>query len=88
LNPGDSNALRTFIVDDTITLQVQGGCLSQCDSIALSVFNADGQQIRNQDQSGAGALPLSISGVVPTQPFNGQWFQLDVVSVAPSNNQF
>jgi hypothetical protein len=84
LNPGDPTLQQTFSVDDRLTLTIQGGCPDGCDGLDLAVSTGgDGEQVRNQSTEGGGApSAISVGGVsVTPQPFNGQWFQVDIENI-------
>lgn len=52
----------------------------QCDKIILNVDQAVFEQVKNQSAEGGGAA-VSVGGVSTVEPFDGQFFQIDVISV-------
>ena len=76
LNAGQSGPRRTFPLDFTQTLQLQGGT-----SVTLVADPRDGVEIINTDGDGGTNL---IPGIPPAPlAFDGQFLQMDVVSVVP-----
>ena len=76
LNPGTSGLYYCVPVDDTVTLTMQGTA-----TVRLWAEVYDAQQIVNVDASGSAIL---VPGVAPyPAAFNGQFAQIDVISVQP-----
>jgi len=75
LNSGASNIANSFVIDYQETIRIDAGA-----TVTLFADAVDGQEIKNVDAQGA---PLTISGTMLTQPYNGQFIQMDVMSVKP-----
>jgi hypothetical protein len=73
LNAGQSSINHLWTLDITRTIRMDAGA-----TITLFADSIEGSEIKNIDESG---IPISITGVSPTQPFNGQFIQMDVESV-------
>jgi hypothetical protein len=76
LNSGNFGNLYVDAFSYTVRVQAVGGS-----TLTLSADPQDTAIVANQGESGD---PLVVSGVIPPQPFDGQFVQLDVVSVTPS----
>ena len=76
--PGKNDSLgRVWSIDYQKTIRVQGGA-----KVTLSADAQDGNLVSNLDDKGA---PLVIPAVPPAPaPFDGQFIQMDVVSVVPA----
>jgi len=73
---GHDDGSRSFPIDYTRTIRVQGGA-----TVTLSADAQDGRLVSNTDDKGK---PLVIPAVPPAPaPFDGQFIQMDVVSVVP-----
>lgn len=71
-----SNDLYCDAIDYEATIEVGGGA-----KVTLSANTKDALQIKNRDKGGT---PYVIADVPPApQPYNGQFVQMDVVSVTP-----
>ncbi len=77
LNAGTSFVTRTWAIDLTQTIQMDAGA-----TVTLFADAIDATEIRNRDDSGA---PISIPDVLPAQPYDGQFIQMDVLSVTPAS---
>jgi hypothetical protein len=76
LNNGTSFIQRCFGIDYQVVIPMQGGCI-----VSLLANSIDGQEITN-NQDALGGNPYSVPGISsPAQPYNGQFLQMDVVSV-------
>ena len=75
LNTGTSNIANCYVIDYLKTFRADAGA-----TVTLYAASKDDQEIQNLD---AGGNPLTISGTNVTQPFNGQFIEMDVVSVMP-----
>jgi hypothetical protein len=74
---GDGNLGRVWSIDYQKTIRVQGGA-----KVTLTADAQDGNLVSNLDDKGT---PLVIPAVPPAPaPFDGQFIQLDVVSVVPA----
>lgn len=74
LNRGTSGNLFCNGIDYTKTVTMDTGAI-----VTLSAVSQDGKEIKNQDNLLA---PISVSGVsAVSQPYNGQFIQMDVVSI-------
>jgi len=76
LNVGASSINHTFALDYKKTILVDAGA-----TVTLYADSKDGQEIVNV---GADSNPVSIAGTSITQPYDGQFIQMDVDSVAPN----
>lgn len=74
LNVGTSNIYRVFAIDYQHTVTIDAGA-----TVSLSALTVDGQEIVNRDDTGTAIVVPDI----PPAPaaFNGQFVQMDVVSV-------
>ena len=75
LNSGPSNIQIVNAIDYQETIQATAGA-----TVTLSADPADGAEVLNID---ANLQPVSITGTTVTQPYNGQFIEMDVVSVEP-----
>lgn len=76
LNAGQSGPRRTFPIDSTATIPLEGGT-----TVTLVADPRDGVEIINTDGDGGTNI---VPGVPPAPlAFDGQFLQLDVVSVVP-----
>lgn len=75
INAGTSYITSTFALDYQQTFRVDAGA-----TVTLFADAVDGAEIRNLDATGT---PISIPGVAVAQPYDGQFVQLDVLSVVP-----
>ena len=75
INAGTSYITNTFALDYQQTFRVDAGA-----TVTLYADAVDSAEIRNLDATGT---PISIPGVAVAQPYDGQFVQLDVVSVVP-----
>jgi hypothetical protein len=75
VNAGTSYITNVWPIDYTTTFRVDAGA-----TVTLFANAVDGAEIRNLD---AGGAPVSVSGTQVAQPYDGQFIELDVVSVAP-----
>lgn len=74
LNRGSSGQTRSYGIDYTKTIQMATGA-----TVTLLSQSIDSQEIKNKDGVGS---PISVSGVtVVSQPYDGQFIQMDVVSI-------
>ena len=76
LNVGTTGIWRSWPLDVTQTLRIAGGA-----TVTLYGNSEDNYEIANTDALYTGN-PISIDGVIPPQPYNGQFIQMDVLSVA------
>jgi hypothetical protein len=76
LNRGASSITNSFVIDYVKTVRMDAGA-----TVTLSAFSKDDQEIRAVDPGGT---PLTIAGTSVPQPYDGQFIQMDVVSVIPS----
>lgn len=77
LNAGEETVLRAFAVDYTTTLVVKARA-----KLFLSMDSTDSSQVRNHD---ADNRPIVVPVIEPApEPFDGQFVQLDVLSVTPA----
>lgn len=74
LNAGKAGIRRTFAIDYTKTIRVEGGA-----KLTLTADAQDGQLITNHDER---KQAITVADAPPTEPFDGQFIQMDVVSVA------
>jgi hypothetical protein len=75
LNAGTSGPRRCFAIDYTEVIAMAGGA-----AITLTGDPVDGQQILNIDDAGQ---PIVVPDIPPApKPFDGQFIQMDVVSVS------
>jgi hypothetical protein len=75
LNAGASNINHLFGVDFQQTVRIDAGA-----TVTLFADAKDGQEIINVGADGT--TPVMVAGTSVTQPYNGQFIQMDVVSVA------
>ncbi|NNF34974.1 MAG: DNRLRE domain-containing protein, partial [Saprospiraceae bacterium] len=76
LNAEKSGIYRCWPIDYTRKIKVKGGS-----KVILSANAQDGALIGNHDGKGK---PIIIPGIAPApEPFNGQFIQMDVLSVVP-----
>ncbi len=75
LNSGTSGIGITVPIDYTETIQASAGA-----TVTLTADPLDGAQIKNID---ANMVPVSITGTSVAQPYDGQFAELDVVSINP-----
>ena len=81
LNAGTSNVQRSWPLDFVRNVKVNAGAI-----LTLSADAVDGAEIKNIDNTQAG-VPLIILGVTPAPAaYNGQFIQMDVVSVTRALN--
>ena len=74
---GNDDGTRAFSIDYQKTIRVQGGA-----TVTLSADAQDGRLVSNTDDKGK---PLVVPAVPPAPaPFDGQFIQMDVVSVVPA----
>ncbi len=74
LNAGATDIPYCFGVDYAVTIPIQGGA-----TVRLVNDGKDGAQVINIDDQGN---PISLGTIAGfTQPYDGQWLQLDVVNV-------
>ena len=74
LNAGTHGIYRTWLLDVTKTIRMNGGA-----TVTLDGQGFDGGQIKNMDDMGS---PIVPEGVPPApDAFNGQFIQMDVLSV-------
>jgi len=74
LNAGRAGIRRCWLIDYVQTVRIRGGA-----EIILSADAQDGRLIGNVDGQGN---PIIVPGVPPSpQPYNGQFIQMDVLSV-------
>lgn len=73
LNSGTPGLNRLTAVDYEHTVRLEGGT-----TVTLEANVSDGEQTINTDGAGS---PISISGTLLPQPYDGQFIQMDVVSV-------
>jgi hypothetical protein len=77
---GQGEPSRAVVVDATTIVNIQGGA-----TVELFVADSDCAMIRNcVDPSGNTCTPHVVPGIAPAPaPFDGQFLQMNVVSVAP-----
>ena len=75
LNAGSSGIQHTFAIDFQQTVRIDAGA-----TVTLFDDPKDGQEIMNVGADGT--TPLTIAGTTVTQPYNGQFIEMDVVSLA------
>jgi hypothetical protein len=75
LNTGTSNIGNCFVIDYEETFRADSGA-----TVTLYAASNDNQEIQNIDPTG---MPLTVDGTTIPQPFNGQFIEVDVVSVSP-----
>lgn len=73
VNAGTSSITNCWVMDYERTITVQGGA-----TIDLGAESCDSREIVNRDPGGSA---LSVDGVSVTQPYDGQFVQIDVVNV-------
>jgi hypothetical protein len=77
LNSGTTGISNCWLVDYTVTLPMQGGS-----TVQLAALTEDGQEITNHDPSNN---PIAVPGIsFDGGTFNGQFIEMDVVSVTPT----
>jgi hypothetical protein len=82
LNAGASNIERSWALDYVRNIKVNAGA-----TLTLSADAVDAAEIKNIDNTQAG-VPLIIPGVAPApEPYNGQFVQMDVLSVTRALSQ-
>lgn len=75
VNMGVSNIYNTFAIDYTETLPIDGGATA-----TLTAGAVNGAEIENKDVNGT---PIVVPDIVPAPAaFNGQFVQMDVISVS------
>jgi hypothetical protein len=75
LNAGSSNITNCWLLDYTKTIPMDAGA-----TVTLTALAKDGQEIKNRDA--ATGAPIVVPDIPPApDPFNGQFIQMDVVSV-------
>jgi hypothetical protein len=78
VNRGVSSINRCFVIDYTKTLRVDAGA-----TVTAVVNDIGGHEIKNVDGNGKPLVaPVAPAGV--TQPFNGQFVTIQVISVLPA----
>jgi hypothetical protein len=75
LNAGASSINHVFGIDFQQTVRIDAGA-----TVTLFADAKDGQEIINVGADGT--TPVTVAGVSVTQPYNGQFVQMDVVDVA------
>lgn len=76
LNNGTSDLHRVFLIDYLATVRVETGSM-----LLLTADSIEGTIVSNTDGAGQ---PIVVPGVAPDPaPFDGQFVQVDVVSVTP-----
>ena len=73
LNRGASSITHSWALDFSQTIRMDAGA-----TVTLFADTVDGQEIQNKDQADQ---PISLPGVSVTQPYNGQFIQMDVEGV-------
>jgi hypothetical protein len=77
LNPGHASLAYVWPIDYQQTIRIQGGS-----TVTLVADPQDGNLVSNVDEHGK---PIVVLGMPPAPaPFDGQFIQMDVVSVAPA----
>ena len=76
LNVGSGPQTNTVAIDYVKTLRIDAGA-----TVTLFAASKDGAELFNRD---ANSTPISVQGTSVAQPFDGQFIQMDVESVAPS----
>jgi hypothetical protein len=77
LNRGTSAISRAWAIDYTKTIRAAAGAV-----VSLSATAGDGLEILNRDSALSSGSPIVVPGVPPApEAFNGQFIQMDVVSV-------
>jgi Stigma-specific protein, Stig1 len=77
LNDGTTGITHCWLIDYTVTLPMLGGS-----TIQLTALTEDGSEISNQDVNGD---PIAVPGIsFDGGTFNGQFIEMDVVSVTPA----
>ena len=76
LNVGSGAQSATVAIDYVKTIRIDAGA-----TVTLFAASKDGAQLFNRD---ANSAPVSVQGTSVAQPFDGQFIQMDVESVAPS----
>ena len=75
LNAGSSNITHCWAIDYEKTFRADAGA-----TVTLDAASKDNQEIRNMDGSGQ---PITVTGTTVAQPYDGQFIEMDVVSVVP-----
>lgn len=75
LNAGTSNITHVFGIDFQQTVRIDAGA-----TVTLTADAKDGQEIINVGADGT--TPVTVAGTSVAQPYDGQFIQMDVVSVA------
>lgn len=75
LNRGTSGINNCYVIDYIKTIRVDAGA-----TLTLLADAVDGAEISNVDPKGA---PLMVPGASVAQPYDGQFIQMDVLSVVP-----
>ena len=75
LNTGSSGITHVWALDYQKTFRADAGA-----TVTLDAASKDNQEIRNIDANGQ---PISITGTIVAQPYDGQFIEMDVVSVVP-----
>lgn len=76
LNVGSGPQNNPVAIDYVKTVRIDAGA-----TVTLFAASKDAAELFNHDASSA---PISVSGTTVAQPFDGQFIQMDVESVAPS----
>jgi hypothetical protein len=74
LNKGASSINHCFLIDFQRTVRIDAGA-----TVTLTAKSIDDQEIINVGSDGV--TPLTVPGVSVQQPYNGQFIQMDVLSV-------
>lgn len=75
LNAGASNITHCWVIDYEKSFRADAGA-----TVTLYAASKDNQEIRNIDANGQ---PLTVAGTSVQQPYDGQFIEMDVVSVVP-----
>ena len=75
LNAGASSITHCWVIDYEKTFRADAGA-----TVTLFAASKDNQEIRNIDANGQ---PLTVAGTTVQQPYDGQFIEMDVVSVVP-----
>ncbi len=75
LNTGASGITHSFVIDYEKSFRADAGA-----TVTLYAASKDNQEIKNIDANGQ---PLTVAGTTVQQPYNGQFIEMDVVSVVP-----
>lgn len=81
LNNGPDNTFNCWSIDYTQVIQVRGGATV---TLFASAIDSGPYEIYNSSTTSSSLItPISIPGIIsPTQPYNGQFIQMDVISVS------